>query len=361
MELEPALQRLYGSVPAQRELIKLKGDASTRTYYRLRVEPIKGCSAPLSVIVMYLPEDYLRSDEIVSGPAPTELPFLSVQRLLKSRGVPVPEVLVDDCARRVLLLEDLGDETMRGRLDTLSGADWPVVYRQAIDLLARLHSTCREIEPGCIAFERQFDRDLLYKELDHFRQWGLEAVYGTLGSSDSAVLDESFQYLINAIDAVPKGFVHRDFQSRNLMYAPRGASESLVVIDFQDALIGPTPYDLASLLCDSYVDLDPAFQEELVAYYSGAAELDPRLRKAFFLGFWLVVLQRKLKDAGRFVFIDRVRGNSGFLSSYPPSLRYVGRALEKVEGLGRLRELFQRLIPGYPDQVPEPDPLRKTD
>ena len=45
--------------------------------------------------------------------------------------------------------------------------------------------------------------------------------------------------------------------------------------------------------------------------------------------FDLLTVQRKLKDAGRFVFIDRVKKNPGFLPSIPASLRYVREAFAR--------------------------------
>lgn len=361
IELEPSLKRIYGRPPSRFDVIKLKGDASTRSYYRLRIpgERADGLAyQPSSLIVMHLPSDYLRSDEIVNGPTPTELPFINVHRFLEKRGVPVPRLLAEDISRRLLFLEDLGDETLGGRLQARDPHTWPLIYQQAIQLLLHLHSACGGPEPGCIAFERTFDAELLHLELDHFRQWGLEALFGPLKERDRVELEASFSYITGEIGAMPSGFVHRDFQSRNLMYAPRETENSLVLIDFQDALIGPRPYDLASLLCDSYVDLDPALQDSLIAYYLSSAGLSSLESERFYRGFWLVVLQRKLKDAGRFVYIDRVRSNPAFLRSYPASMRYVARALEKVDGLESLNELLQRLIPGFPGEVSEPSAMR---
>jgi aminoglycoside/choline kinase family phosphotransferase len=56
-------------------------------------------------------------------------------------------------------------------------------------------------------------------------------------------------------------------------------------------------------------------------------------------------VQRKLKDAGRFVYIDRVRGNPGFLQYIPTSLGYVSEALARVPQLAELRELLVRHLP----------------
>ena len=65
-------------------------------------------------------------------------------------------------------------------------------------------------------------------------------------------------------------------------------------------------------------------------------------------GFRLIAVQRKLKDAGRFVFIDRVRGNPSFLPYYPGSLAYVARALRDLPGLAALTSCLHRLVPGFP-------------
>jgi aminoglycoside/choline kinase family phosphotransferase len=144
--------------------------------------------------------------------------------------------------------------------------------------------------------------------------------------------------------------VHRDFQSRNLMWAP---GERLTVIDFQDALQGPVPYDLVALLCDSYVALAQPLQEAMIERYAELQQMTPSERATFRATFWRLAVQRKLKDAGRFVFIDRVRGNPDFLRWYPQSLVYVGRAL-RAAGMDALRELLVRLVPGFPDHVALP-------
>ena len=112
------------------------------------------------------------------------------------------------------------------------------------------------------------------------------------------------------------------------------------VIDFQDALLGPRQYDLVALLRDSYVELDAPFVEAMLRRYLArlAAEGGPRLAYGPFREiFDLLTVQRKLKDAGRFVFIDRVKKNPGFLVSIPASLRYVKDALARRPDLASSR------------------------
>src|SRR3989304_10455597 len=99
VDLVPSLLRLDGEVPEGAPLEKLPGDASTRAYYRLRV-PRPPAGKPRTAMVMHLPPDALGSDEASGGARPRELPFLDVQRMLATRGLPVPAVLGEDGARR---------------------------------------------------------------------------------------------------------------------------------------------------------------------------------------------------------------------------------------------------------------------
>jgi aminoglycoside/choline kinase family phosphotransferase len=147
---------------------------------------------------------------------------------------------------------------------------------------------------------------------------------------------------------MPYGFVHRDYQSKNLMVGPTGG---LTLIDFQDALLGPRAYDLVALLCDSYVSLDVELQESMIERYAALRRIDLATLR---LEFWHVALHRKLKDAGRFIYIDRVRKNPDFLQWFPQSLVYVGRALGQAPGFEALDRLLREAIPGFPDAVPQP-------
>ena len=136
VDLTSALRRLYGTADAALfRITKLKGDASTRSYYRIAAT--SGAlpqGAPRTLIAMRLPENPLGSDERGGGERVTELPFVDVQRMLATRDVPVPRIYVDDTAGRVLLLEDLGDETFEQRLLATPRERWHELYAQAVDL-----------------------------------------------------------------------------------------------------------------------------------------------------------------------------------------------------------------------------------
>ncbi len=345
--LNEALEKLYGRPLPSIELIKLRADASTRSYFRVQVAKAPAGS-PKSLIVMQLPEDAFRSDEGGQSAGRDRLPFLEVAELLHAREVPVPSIYVEDLANGIILLEDLGNLTFEQKLRQTPPSDWQGLYENAVDLLANLHERCADLPASSIVSRRSFDRDLLHWELDHFRDWGLEAPFGPLDSAENATLHDAFSRIASAIEAMPYGFVHRDYQSKNLMVGQHGA---LTLIDFQDALRGPRVYDLVALLCDSYVSLELGLQESMIDRYAALRHLEPaKLRREF----WLVALHRKLKDAGRFIFIDRVRKNPDFLQWYPQSLVYVGRAMAQTPGFEGLARLLAQKIPGFPDGVGKP-------
>lgn len=345
--LDRALQKLYEKPVQVSRLLKLRGDASTRIYFRAHIADAAP-GLPSQLIVMQLPDDAFRSDEGGAQLELARLPFLEVAELLESRGLPVPKIYAEDLANGVILIEDLGDITLESELRVAPRSQWPDLYARAVDLLAELHDRCGALPSGCVVKQRQFDRALLDWELDHFRQWGLEAMFGRLDEESKEELDRAFASISERIEALPEGFVHRDYQSKNLMVSPVGA---LSILDFQDAMLGPRVYDLVALLCDSYVSIDLDLQESMIDRYAALRRIDPTLLRG---EFWLVALHRKLKDAGRFVYIDRVRKNPDFLQWYPQSLVYVGRAIDQVTDFAALGQLLRRTIPGFPDAVSQP-------
>ena len=283
---------------------------------------------------MYVP-DGLKADEVANGEKPTRWPFLEVRDLLAERGVAVPAVFAEDTARGWVLLEDLGDDTLAVYLERHPDRREAVYVRAVIDV-AVAQSRLEGLPAGCVVGSRAFDHDLLAWELDHFREWALEASGVALGAADRAEFDVLAGRLAARIASWPRRFVHRDYQSRNLMVKADG---SLCWIDFQDALLGPRVYDLVALLNDSYQKFDRAFVEARLDDYARAAGLDARGRADLGREFDLVTVQRKLKDAGRFVFIDRVKHNPAFLRFVEPTIAKVRASLERLQDDADMRAL----------------------
>ena len=206
-----------------------------------------------------------------------------------------------------------------------------VVYdarREAVDQLVRLQQAAARGPQKAPCFHVAFDIEKLSWELHYFEKHFLEGLRRcNLSVEDRSVLAETFHRLGEEIASWPRVLCHRDFHSRNLM-RHRG---SLYWIDFQDALLGPRAYDLVALLNDSYQSFDRPFQEARLDEFAARRGMNGAERRQLGREFDVLTMQRKLKDAGRFIFIDRVKKNPAFLPYFESSLVKVIGALSRLE------------------------------
>jgi N-acetylmuramate 1-kinase len=335
-QLAQAYAEAFGRAATNFE--RLPGGAGNRTYWRV------GDASGASAIVMELPPEPAKSEEVSKDAAAQDLPFLNVHRYLERLGVRVPRIYLDAHRRGFVVLEDLTDRTLEMALR--DGANRHDLYARAIDQLARLRAHAeREPDPSCLAFARAFDLDLYQWEFEHFIEYGLLGRGAKPTEAELRELRATFSRISQELAAAPRAFTHRDYQSRNIMVLQSGEQ---VVIDFQDALQGPRQYDLVALLRDSYVELPRDLIDEMLRRYLSkfGREGGPRLDEREFVAFFdLLTVQRKLKDAGRFVFIDQVKKNPSFLVHIPSSLRYVKDALARQPALANIRDILARHVP----------------
>jgi len=319
---------------------RLRQDASSRTYYRASLSDDRTFR---TLIVTDLGDNKGMPPEW-RAPIPEELPFVNVHRYLAAGGLPVPQLYFHDRDAGILYMEDFGDETLEEAMKHAKPGDRERLYDLAIRLLVRMQSyAVSHPDRSCLAYHRAFDFELLRRELKHFQDYILDARGIVLTPAESAVVNASFDRLAHELAKVPRIFVHRDYQSRNLMVMP----DRLGLIDFQDALLGPPPYDLVALLRDSYVVFSPEEVEDWVRRYVRLAVPAgvPIAPSTFLHDFTKVALQRKLKDAGRFVFIDRVKGNPDFLPFVRGTLRYVRWALDRLPEYREVADVLCSRVP----------------
>jgi N-acetylmuramate 1-kinase len=332
-------------------LSSLAGDASSRRYYRAQ---LAGREAPLSVIVMELPGGSslpLSSEELaVFKEPPKELPFLNLHRFLTTIGVRVPLLYGYWEPEGILLLEDLGDVALWDKVQELPEPEILAWYQKAIDELLLLQLAGTSARNGsCIAFQQRFDFRLYMWELEHFIEYGLVKRPGAqLSEGASAELRQVFTEIARRLESRTPCLSHRDYHSWNLMVH----NDAIAVIDFQDALLAPPQYDLASLLNDRVTDsiISPPLEDVLLRYYldkhAERAE-QPLDRDEFFEIYLLSAIQRDLKVVGRFYYLDIVKGKPGYKKFIPPTVRRLKRnlvrSLQTKKLLAILAEHFEEM------------------
>lgn len=288
----------------------LRVEASHRRFYRVGTPAI-------SFVVMSSPPTLENNAQ-----------FVALAELFHEHGIGVPELLGEDPAQGWYLMTDLGESHFD---DVYAAAGPDAVVPGALQTLHRLQRIHDSRVPPYTA-QRFFD------ELGIYRDWCLS---GLLGVEPPALLDDLFPALVEATQAQPQCCVHRDFHCRNLLLTPAGG---IGVVDFQDALMGPAAYDLASLLRDCYY----VFPEAEVARWRNewlARTPLPVDRERFPRQFDFTAMQRQLKAVGIFARLSLRDGRNSHLGHVVPVLARVGEVAARYPGIESLAAHVNDVLP----------------
>lgn len=276
---------------------------------------------------------------------------------LGSLGLPVARVLAADAAAGRFLMEDLGATSLQEAALALAGDEDALarLYEPVLAMLAAMqHKAAQGLDTAiCFDGPKLTAEFLLEREAQYFLREFVLGACGLAGASWPAnLLPELSELCRLAARARPLGFVHRDFQSRNLLVRPSG----LGLVDFQGGRLGPAQYDMAALVNDPYVDLPQGLRQRLVKRYlelrAPLGGLNPDL---FMMGWPYVAMSRAMQTLGAFAFLTRVRARPHFAA-------YVAPALITLRHLAALAEMesfpaVQGLVAALPHTL-APEALR---
>lgn len=315
---QPALQSLAnlyhrwaGQWPTRTQAIPLAG--SDRRYYRLG-------DAQRTTIGVY-------SQDIAENRA-----FLSFSRHFRSKGLPVPEIFVENEQLTAYLQQDLGDTSLLQRLDLLrkqSGStDFPTaaipLYERALEQLAKLQIIGgKGLDYRLCVPRADFDLQSIRWDLNYFKYYFLRAIKVP---HDEQALEDDFERLAEwLLQTDCSHFMFRDFQARNIMVV----DDAPYFIDYQGGRRGALQYDVASLLYQAKADLPESLRESLLDHYIAAARqytaIDPVAFKAHYRGY---VLIRTLQVLGSYGFRGFFERRPHFLDSIPYALDNVRMLLD---------------------------------
>jgi hypothetical protein len=254
--------------------------------------------------------------------------FVALAELFARHHIGVPKLLARDENRGYFLMSDLGQTHFE---DVYAGRGPDAVLPAALQTLHRL----QQIHDARIP---PYLRARFEDELDIYLTWCLGAL---LELEPASALADVFRILVDATQAQPVCCVHRDFHSRNLLLTPSG---DVGMVDFQDALMGPATYDLASLLRDCYHRFPEADVARWRDAYLAATPLDvDRPRFAQDLDF--TALQRQLKAVGIFARLALRDGRNSHLEHIVPVLARIGELAAQYPETAALAEHSATVLP----------------
>jgi hypothetical protein len=253
--------------------------------------------------------------------------YLKIGEHLHQKALPVPRLYRHNLRLGFFILEDMGATNLQ---DAASADPDPIpLYQQVMEVLLNLQlEGARGFEPSWCFQTQYYDFTVMrIYEAHYFRDAFLSRYLGL--HRDWSSLEPSFALLAQRAGEADTGFfLHRDFQSRNILVSHRGIG----VVDWQGGRLGPLAYDLASLLLDPYTRLTPEQQKGLWSHYVDLLEdRSGSWAASVVTSFPYVAVQRNLQILGAFAHLTRTVGRPHFEVYIPAALDTLRRLLRELD------------------------------
>ena len=316
--LEKLFEEHFGKKPEHIEMLPVSG--SDRRYYRLK-------EGKNTVIGTHNANNAENNT------------FFYFTELFRKHEINVPEVYKVSKDRRFYLQQDLGDQSLFGKL-TKDGLTEEVrkLYHKSLEQLARVQWIAgRDVDFNQCFAVRQFNEKAIMGDLLYFKYYfaDLQNIH-----YDKTALMSEMELLSRDLGRIqPQMLMFRDFQSRNIMLH----DGKVYFIDYQGSMQGPPQYDIASLLWQAKAKLPDAWKEDLLnGYISTLNSLPiPRMDEIHFRrGYTQFVLLRLLQVLGAYGFRGLLEHKPHFISSIGPALKNLQSFIsDNPQLLGSYQEL----------------------
>lgn len=272
-----------------KNLIPIKNDASFRKYFRIDKKILMDADPTLG--------------EDVSS-------FININNLLNEFQLNVPEIYSIDKENGFLLLEDLGEDIFSKILDNKNEEK---LYKQAIEILAEIHKKDLN-EFNYSILPKKYSIEKLLQESQLFIDWYLKK-FLKLDISKTEIKDFSdiISKIFSSLEPKLEKLVLRDYHVDNLiLQSSKVGLKQVGILDFQDAVIGQSSYDLISIIEDVRRPITKDLKTSLIDYFVDLTGYDLNNLKNE-LAFYSV--QRNLKILGIFCRLS-IRDNKPNYMSY---------------------------------------------
>jgi aminoglycoside/choline kinase family phosphotransferase len=301
------------------ELRSIPSDGSQRRFYRISLD-----QQDVSFIGMENPprDDYSRRENYA---------YLKIGRHLLQKGLPVPEIYRIDLDRGWFILQDFGGTNLQTAVSVAETRS--LLYEEAVETLFRLQILGMErFDTAWCCQTEMYDQLVMRRhESDYFKDAFLHKYLGL--KRDWPELEAPFDHLAETASNTENNFfLHRDFQSRNIMVTK---DNRIGIIDWQGGRLGPLEYDLASLLIDPYTQLSMNEMDHFYHHYLlRLNEYRPGLVDHFRRSYPYLAIQRNLQILGAFSYLSKVQRKPFFEAYIPPALRSLRHLLDDLNDSG---------------------------
>ena len=297
------------------KLVPIEQDASSRKYFILKNNK--------NFLIMDSPHKDNNNDQ-----------FISISNYLNQINLSAPKVYKFDKSEGLMLIENFGINTFNKAIK--NNTSELNLYKSAVDSLLVIH---KSVYPKNIS---NYSKKILMSEVNLFLEWYYPYKNIKISKKEKMEWFELWNNYLHRITLENKILVLRDYHADNLFWLPNKKDNKKVgIIDFQDALIGNSAYDLGSLLEDVRRDLSDNTKKKVLEYFISKSKI--KNTKNFYNSYNILVAQRNAKIAGIFVRLAVRDNKKKYLKKVNKAIKIFIEAAKKAELTGVLEWLGKRI------------------
>ena len=304
------------------KLIKIKGDASFRSFFR------KTNVKKNSIIVIAKKEKF--KNLVV---------YDAINKILLKNKILAPHLYNENYSKNFIEIEDFGNKSLFNELNKKRKNKF-FYFKKIIELLIKIQSIKnRQIN----TFKNKkylipkYEKKILIQEANLFCDWYVKNNFSKNGIKKfSKKFKRIMKNLASKLMLKENVFVHRDFHISNLMLVKK----SIGVIDSQDALVGNRAYDLASLIDDVRLKTSKSFKKKVFNYYlKKQKKINTHKLKN---DFEILSIMRNLKIIGIFTRLAIRDGKKNYLKLIPYAWKLISTRIDENEVFKDLKNLLNQ-------------------
>ena len=303
-----------------KNLIRIKGDASFRKFFRKRNENYT------SIVVFAKKEKFKNL-----------LIYDAINKILNKNKILAPNLYKENYSKNYIEIQDFGNDTIFNKLNKNNKMYY---FKKSLNLLYKIQLIKNR---KILNFNKKFytipkyDQKILIKESNLFCEWYIKHYFPKIKKDKfSKQFKRIIKSLVSNLKLKNNIFVHRDFHVSNLMLV----NNRIGIIDSQDALIGNRAYDLASIIDDVRFKTSKSFKKKIFNFY---AQRNKKINVHKLKNdFEILSVLRNLKIIGIFTRLAIRDGKSNYLKLIPYAWKLIGLRLNENELFDDLKNLLNQ-------------------
>ena len=261
--------------------------------------------------------------------------FLEVNNFLSNINISVPKIFDTDYNKSVIMMEDFGDN----RYDRLiSNNNTKEILIDAINSLIEIQNTQKPVVNNIF---KQYNLSSFEIEIAEFANFYLPM------NNISPDIAEEFFYIwrheFKKLNFEWDSFVHKDFELSNLIHLPKRNSHlKCGILDFQNAFIGFSGWDLFSLLENPRIDFEDKYNDELLEYFYNSTNQTIHFRD-FLTQYYFLNTARQTRIIGRWINLDKKNKNNNYTKYLEVTVKRLKKSLHNLQNK-KLSRLYHKIL-----------------